>query len=270
MIGLNDAKTVIKQAVDYFKAQKLFCDRGITENRPAMHMVFTGAPGTAKTTAARLFAKIMKDNDLLSVGKLIEVGRADLVARYVGWTAKTVQSKFIEAKGSVLFIDEAYSLLDDREGLFGDEAINTIVQEMENRRDDVVVIFAGYTDKMETFLQRNPGLRSRIAFHVPFADYNPEELIQILELIAENKSMHIDKNVKEKLLPILEAEKKQLDFGNGRFMRNLFEKACMKQAGRLLLKDVDNLSKKELTTLTADDFEAPMKHREPVSKIGFA
>ena len=169
MIGLTKAKAVIAQALDYYKAQKLFREKGISLERPAMHMVFTGNPGTAKTTVARLFAQIMKENGLLPVGDLIEVGRADLVGKYVGWTAPTVKAKFAAAKGSVLFIDEAYSLVDDKDGLFGDEAINTIVQEMENHRDDIVVIFAGYPDKMEQFLQKNPGLRSRIAFHMPLS-----------------------------------------------------------------------------------------------------
>lgn len=144
-----------------------------------MHMVFIGNSGTAKTTAARLFARIMKDNGLLSKGQLIEVGRGDLVGKCVGWTAQTVQAKFKVAIGGVLFIDEAYSLVDKHSGSFGDEAINTIVQEMENHREDVVAIFAGYPNKMEGFLQKNPGLRSRIAFHVPFADYTSDEISTI-------------------------------------------------------------------------------------------
>ena len=130
-----------------------------------MHMVFTGNPGTAKTTVARLFARILKENGVLSKGDLIECGRSDLVGKYVGWTAVQVKNMFKKAKGSVLFIDEAYSLCDDRSGSYGDEAINTIVQEMENNRDDMVVIFAGYPKEMNDFLDRNPGLRSRIAFH---------------------------------------------------------------------------------------------------------
>ena len=156
MIGIDEAKKVIIKALNYYKAQKLFADKGMKTDRPAMHMVFTGNPGTAKTTVARLFARIMKENDLLSKGNLIEVGRGDLVGKFVGWTAPTIQKKFRDAQGSVLFIDEAYSLVDDRNGSFGDEAINTIVQEMENHRDDVVVIFAGYPDKMEGFLRKNP------------------------------------------------------------------------------------------------------------------
>ena len=269
MIGLSEAKSVIKQAVDYYKAQKMFIDRGIDSNRPSMHMVFTGSPGTAKTSVARLFARIMKDNGLLTVGNLVEVGRADLVGRYVGWTAPTVVKKFKEAMGSVLFIDEAYSLVDDRDGLYGDEAISTIVQEMENRREDVVVIFAGYTDKMEGFLQKNPGLRSRVAFHVPFADYNSEELYEILELIAKRETMSLSEDVKNKLLPILETAMNEADFGNGRFMRNLYECARMKQSGRLITIEADKISKKELTTLIADDFEAPPSHNKKAGKIGF-
>lgn len=161
-------------------------------DRPAMHMVFTGNPGTAKTTVARLFARIMRENGLLSRGHLVEVGRGDLVGKYVGWTAQTVQKKFEQAEGGVLFIDEAYALVDDRSGSYGDEAINTIVQEMENHRDDMVVIFAGYPDRMEEFLQKNPGLRSRIAYHVPFADYSVEELCSIAALTARKKGLHLD------------------------------------------------------------------------------
>jgi SpoVK/Ycf46/Vps4 family AAA+-type ATPase len=133
-------------------------------------MIFTGNPGTAKTTVARLVAQILKENGILSNGNLYEVGRSNLVGKYVGHTAPLVRDAFNLAQGSVLFIDEAYSLVDDSPGSFGDEAINTIVQEMENRRDDMVVIFAGYPKPMEEFLNRNEGLRSRIAFHVAFDD----------------------------------------------------------------------------------------------------
>ena len=125
-------------------------------------MIFTGNPGSAKTTVARLLSQILKKEGILDSGRFVEVGRADLIARYVGWTAKTVCEKFREAAGGVLFIDEAYSLVDDS-NTFGDEAINTIVQEMENHRDDVIVIFAGYPEKMKVFLEKNEGLRSRIS-----------------------------------------------------------------------------------------------------------
>ena len=144
----------------------------------------------------------------------------------MGWTAQTVQKKFEQADGGVLFIDEAYSLVDDWDGSYGDEAINTIVQEMENYRDDMVVIFAGYPEKMGDFLQKNPGLRSRIAYHVPFADYSAEELCDIAELIAKEKGLRPDRQAKERMTAIMEVivMQKQDDFGNGRFVRNMIEK----------------------------------------------
>ena len=171
--------------------------------------------------------------------------------------------------GSVIFIDEAYSLLDGHENSYGDEAISTIVAEMENRREDIVVIFAGYTEKMNDFLRRNPGLRSRIAFHVPFSDYKSDELLQILDYIAEKHSMKLDEKVIDKLQPIINAAIKSSDFGNGRFMRNLFEKARMNQSTRLLEMDIDCLTESQVKLLTADDFETPKHLSTSTMQIGF-
>lgn len=270
MIGLDDAKKVINQALNYCKAQKLFADRGMKRDHPTMHMIFTGNPGTAKTTVARLFAKIMKENNLLSKGNLIEVGRGDLVGKYVGWTAPMIQKKFKEAQGSVLFIDEAYSLVDDRNGSFGDEAISTIVQEMENHRDNVVVIFAGYPDKMECFLQKNPGLRSRIAYHVPFSDYDTESLCEIAKLIAKQKGLVITEEAYEKLSAMFDAARTENDFGNGRYVRNAIEKARMAQATRLLTMDLDSIESKDISTITADDIEFQKASTKSKTKqIGF-
>ena len=270
MIGLTEAKKVILQALNYHKAQKLFADKGMKVDHPAMHMVFTGNPGTAKTTVARLFARIMRENGLLSRGHLVEVGRGDLVGKYVGWTAQTVQKRFEQAEGGVLFIDEAYSLVDGRSGSYGDEAINTIVQEMENYRDDMVVIFAGYPDRMEEFLQKNPGLRSRIAYHVPFADYSVEELCSIAALTARKKGLHLDDQAQEKLASVFEAARRQADFGNGRYVRNILEKAKMAQATRLLAKDYESLTQKDITTLCAEDIEVPEIAAPARQRIGFS
>lgn len=270
MIGLTEAKKVILQALNYHKAQKLFADKGMKVDRPAMHMVFTGNPGTAKTTVARLFARIMRENGLLSRGHLVEVGRGDLVGKYVGWTAQTVQKRFEQAEGGVLFIDEAYSLVDGRSGSYGDEAINTIVQEMENCRDDMVVIFAGYPDRMEEFLQKNPGLRSRIAYHVPFADYSVEELCSIAALTARKKGLHLDDQAQEKLASVFETARRQGDFGNGRYVRNILEKAKMAQATRLLTQDYESLTQKEITTLCAEDIEMPEIAAPARPRIGFS
>lgn len=257
MIGLKEAKSVIQKALNYYKMQKLYEEKGLKRDTPAMHMVFKGNPGTAKTTAARLFARVMKDNGLLSKGQLVEVGRGDLVGKYVGWTAQTVQSKFKEAIGGVLFIDEAYSLVDDRSGSFGDEAINTIVQEMENHREDVVVIFAVYPDEMEKFLHKNPGLRSRIAFHVPFEDYDADELCKIAALIGKNKGISLEDTALQKLGTIFETARKQSDFGNGRYVRNVLEQAKMNQASRLLEYDFDDITTEEITTIKAVDIVIP-------------
>ncbi|MCR5736837.1 MAG: AAA family ATPase [Eubacterium sp.] len=270
MIGITEAKKVIMQALDFFKAQKIFAEKGMKKERVAMHMVFTGNPGTAKTTVARLFARTMKENEILSNGHLIEVGRGDLVGKFVGWTAPTIQKKFREAKGGILFIDEAYSLVDDRDGSFGDEAINTIVQEMENHREDVVVIFAGYPDEMEQFLQKNPGLRSRIAFHVPFEDYDTEELCGIAKLIAKKKELLLSEDAVEKMSEIFEVAKKESDFGNGRYVRNVIEKAKMAQAGRLMKMDFETIKSRDVRTICAEDIEKPSGVKKKKSNpIGF-
>jgi SpoVK/Ycf46/Vps4 family AAA+-type ATPase len=235
-----------------------------------MHMIFTGNPGSAKTTVARLFAQIMKENGLLSRGNLVEVGRSDLVGKYVGWTAKIVKQKFAEASGSVLFIDEAYSLVDDKPGLYGDEAINTIVQEMENNRSDIVVIFAGYTDKMDGFLAANPGLRSRIAFHVPFDDYSTPELCEILKFMAQKDGMSLSPDAEEKAAAIFEAAAKTTDFGNGRFVRNIFENAMMSLSSRLVAMNAEDITDSYVRTLNADDFEMPFGFDKPLARaIGF-
>ncbi|MBQ4066010.1 MAG: AAA family ATPase [Clostridia bacterium] len=253
LIGLKTAKKTIDKVLNFYKAQKIFESKGISQERPSMHMVFTGNPGTAKTTVARLFAEIMKENGLLPSGEIHEVGRSDLVGRFVGHTAPLVKQAFQKAKGGVLFIDEAYSLVDGKEGLFGDEAINTIVQEMENHRDDTIVIFAGYPDKMERFLSKNPGLRSRVAFHIPFEDYSANELCEIALLIAEENGLCLSKEAGDELMPIFESARRSDDFGNGRFARNIIEKAKMALAERILTADTDSLSDEDLRTILAED-----------------
>ena len=271
MIGLDSAKEVIANAVNFFKMQKLYDEKGLNVNRPSMHMVFTGNPGTAKTTVARLFAQIMKDNGLLTKGDLYEVGRADIVGQYVGHTAPLVKKHFKMAKGSVLFIDEAYSLVDDRDGMYGDEAINTIVQEMENNRDDIVVIFAGYPDKMEEFLNKNPGLRSRIAFHVSFDDYNTGELVDIADLMINKTGLKFDEKAYEKLGEVFDMAREKQDFGNGRYVRNLIELSTLKQASRLSKADLDHITDDEMKTITAADISAPLLSHDDgkTARIGF-
>ena len=269
MVGLSEAKAVIKKALNFYKMQHLYAERGIACDKPAMHMVFSGNPGTAKTTVARLFARIMRDNGLLSSGHLVEVGRGDLVGKYVGWTAQTVQAKFKEAAGGVLFIDEAYSLVDKNDSSYGDEAINTIVQEMENRRADTVVIFAGYPKPMEDFLQKNPGLRSRVAFHVPFADYDSEELCLIADAISAKNGMRLNAEAREKLGRAFDTARRGEDFGNGRYVRTALEQARMNQASRLIEKDYGEITAEEITTITAEDIVLPDTKKPAARRIGF-
>lgn len=272
LIGLERAKKVVNQALDFNKFQTRFHSSLKEAEKPSRHMVFTGNPGTAKTTVARLFAQIMKDNQVLSRGDLIEVGRQDLVGKYVGWTARLVEEAFNKARGSVLFIDEAYSLCDDRNGLYGDEAINTIVQMMENRRDDTIVIFAGYPDRMKSFLERNPGLRSRIAFHVDFDDYTEDELMEILSIIASDTGVTLASDVDNKVRSIVRHALTLKDFGNGRFMRNMFERARMAQASRIMNMEKEDVDEKSVNILIADDFEIPdeIKPKYIFRPIGFA
>ncbi|MBQ1848271.1 MAG: AAA family ATPase [Clostridia bacterium] len=277
MIGLDEAKKTIKNALNYYKIQRLYKKFGVMQDKAAMHMVFTGNPGTAKTTAARIFAKIMKENGILSSGHLVEVGRADLVGKYVGWTARIVKEKFEEAKGGVLFIDEAYSLADgggdENKNSFGIEAINTIVQEMENERDDLIVIFAGYPDEMKRFLAQNPGLRSRIAFHIEFPDYDTGELCRIAKVIGESRGLTITDDAMKKLAVLFDAKRNESDFGNGRFVRNVIEQSKMNLASRVIIMESDKITKKTLTTIEAEDIVIPQINKSAahtVRCVGFS
>lgn len=269
LVGLDGAKRVINGAIDFHRIQKYLLSRDVTRERPSYHMLFTGNPGSAKTTVARLFGRIMRENDLLPSGHVVEVGRADLVGRYVGHTAPLVQKCFKRAEGGVLFIDEAYSLVEDRDGCFGDEAINTIVQEMENRRDSVVVILAGYPDKMQQFLQKNPGLSSRISFHVNFPDYSTEELCKIASLIASKKGLCFAEDAQEKLADLFDGVRAESDFGNGRYARSVIEKAMMAQASRLAAGNLNLLKKSDFNTILAADIEIPEQKRDAQRRIGF-
>ena len=260
LIGLENAKRVIDEAIAYFKMESFMAKRNLKISSPSRHMVFYGAPGTAKTTVARLFAQIMKENGVLSKGELVEVGRKDLVGKYVGWTAMQVERVFKIAEGSVLFIDEAYSLVDGRDKLYGQEAINTIVQMMENMRENTIVIFAGYEKEMKEFINQNPGLRSRIPFHVHFPDYSDSELLEILKLVASKNNYSLTEGAECKARDIFKTASLSKDFGNGRFVRNLFEKATMKKALRLSSSLDDFISDTELLTLREEDFEMPEEY----------
>ena len=270
MIGLSKVKQVINKAIASHKLKKLCMEKGMEKGNASMHMVFTGNPGTAKTTVARLFAEIMKDENILSTGNFVEVGRADLVGSFVGHTAPLVKKRFREAQGGVLFIDEAYSLCDDYEKGYGAEAISTIVQEMENHRDDVIVIFAGYPAPMDEFLKKNPGMLSRIAFQLEFEDYTTDELCDITKLMLEKKKMTITDSAMEKLKNIYEAARKSSDYGNGRFVRKMLEEAEMNLAERLMQLNEKELTTELLSTLEERDIPDPdLKKEHSKNPFGF-
>ena len=275
MVGLKEIKQIIDTILADYQIKKMRQEAGLISQRKSLHMLFTGNPGSAKTTCARLLAGILKDRGLLASGEFVECGRSDLVGKYVGWTAIIVKEKFKQAQGGVLFIDEAYALNSDDK--FGPEAINTIVQEMENHRDDVIVIFAGYPEPMEAFLKANEGLRSRIAFHLHFPDYNADELTEIFVLMLKEQGFTCSTDFMEKARGLFSEAVTHAEFGNGRFARNLLEQSIMKQSARLIRMSEDSggsahpLHRKDLITLEADDLavESVMNYRVEKPAIGF-
>jgi ATP-dependent 26S proteasome regulatory subunit len=267
MIGLSSVKEVIHKAIANFKFKKVCADKGIRKEQPSLHMVFTGNPGTAKTTVARLLAEIMRDEKLLPSGNFVEVGRADIVDPVVGATARLVRKKFKEAQGGILFIDEAYALCDACS--ISDEAINTLVQEMENHREDVIVIFAGYPEPMKQFLEKNLGMSSRIAFHVNFEDYSVIELSNITRLMLSKRQMTITDDAMDKLNHIYENVVGTEDFGNGRFVRKMIEEAEMNLAQRIEKYDVEEITTEMITVLEACDIPELDARATKQNHIGF-
>ena len=270
MIGLASVKEIIHKAIAHYKLNKLCIDKGIAREKASLHMVFTGNPGTAKTSVARLFAEILKDEKVLSTGIFVEVGRADLVGDHVGSTAPLVKRKFKEAQGGVLFIDEAYSLCDGYVNGFGDEAINTLVQEMENHRDDVIVIFAGYTEPMQKFLDRNPGMLSRIAFQVEFEDYSTDELCDIAKLMVSEKHLTITDAAMNKLRNNFDMVLEENDYGNGRYVRKTLEEAEMNLAERVLQYKESEITTELITTIEESDIPSPNIKKKTIRRMGFA
>ena len=217
------------------------------------HCVFTGNPGTGKTTVARILAKIYKNLGVVSKGHLIETDRAGLVAEYVGQTAVKTNKIIDSALDGVLFIDEAYSLISKSENDYGKEAIATLLKRMEDNRDRLIVILAGYTKEMKDFIDSNPGLQSRFNRYIEFPDYSAEELLQIFEVSMKKYDYHFGEGTKEALQQYFKNEvaHKDANFGNGRLVRNVFEKTLERQANRLA-QEV-NLTTDKLSQIEPED-----------------
>ena len=257
IVGLTEIKNYVLSLEDNFKVQRMRREQGMKTGSVSMHMIFTGNPGTGKTTIARLVSKYLKAIGVLSGGQLVEVTRGDLVGKYVGHTAPLTMQVIKSAIGGVLFIDEAYSLYRGPDDSFGLEAIDTLVKGMEDNREDLVVILAGYTREMEVFLTANSGLKSRFPNIIEFPDYTGDELLRIAELTAGGKGYVLDEEAKSALLDyfcVIQAMESR-DSGNGRLARNVIESAILAQAKRVLREEgarLDLLKREDF-----DLFETP-------------
>jgi Holliday junction resolvasome RuvABC ATP-dependent DNA helicase subunit len=258
MTGLASVKTRIKQLIDSVKVQQLKRRRGLPAGVPiSLHMIFAGSPGTGKTTVARLVGNIFHAMGLLSKGHFVEVDRSKLVGSYVGQTEKITSEKLDEAMDGILFVDEAYSLTSQNSmgNDFGQRAVETILKRMEDSRDRLVVIAAGYQDDIKQFLESNSGLASRFSTHLLFEDYTPEELLYITHYMASASKLTLEDSLRQKIFEFFIAryEQRNKTFSNARLARNLLEKICMLQTSRIS-HHAEALSDEDFQTLKVDDW----------------
>lgn len=254
MIGLLRVKEEVASLRNFVLVQEQRKQQGLKSNNVSYHCVFSGNPGTGKTTVARIVAGIYKDLGILKKGHLVEVQRSDLVAEYVGQTATKTNAKIDEALDGVLFIDEAYTLAEGGQGDFGQEAINTLLKRMEDDRNRLVVILAGYSNEIQHFIDSNPGLQSRFNRYIHFDDYSYEELLRIFIFNLSKNDFKITRDAFNAVGSIIREQiaNKDSKFGNARYIRNMFETVIMKQANRLA-SCKKNPSKEELMLITLED-----------------
>lgn len=252
LIGLEEVKKIIREYIAFIKVQQLRERYQLKTSPVVMHMIFKGNPGTGKTTMARIIGKIFNEIGYLQGGELIEAERADLVGEYIGQTAQKTKKLLERALGGVLFIDEAYSLARGGEKDFGKESIDTIVKAMEDYKDKLIIILAGYRDEMNFFLRTNPGLASRFAIQIDFPDYTIDELVQIANLMYKEREYILDEKSKHYIYRILsEIRNKEIINGNARTVRNLVERSIRQHARRIIKQK--NISKKDLIYITKED-----------------
>jgi probable Rubsico expression protein CbbX len=258
LVGLAPVKQRVREIAAFLLVARARAQVGIESEMPSMHMCFTGTPGTGKTTVAARMADILQRLGCVRRNTLVTVTRDDLVGQYIGHTAPKTKEVLKRAMGGVLFIDEAYYLYrPENERDYGQEAIEILLQVMEAQRSDLVVILAGYKDRMETFFRANPGIQSRIAHHIEFPDFSAEELLQIAELMAERMHYRFDEESRETMRRYIQHRIRQPNFANARSIRNALDRARLRQANRLFARaergagaavDVD-----ELTRIAAED-----------------
>jgi probable Rubsico expression protein CbbX len=256
LVGLAPVKRRIREIASFLLVTRARERMGFSSSPPTLHMAFTGNPGTGKTTVALRMAGILHRLGYVRKGHLVSVTRDDLVGQYIGHTAPKTKEVLKRAMGGVLFIDEAYYLYrPENEKDYGQEAIEILLQVMENQRDDLTVILAGYTSRMSTFFESNPGFRSRIAHHIDFPDYGDEELLQIAAKMALDAEYRLSDSARQALIEYIARRRQQPNFANARSLRNAFDRARLRQAMRLVNHE-GSLSANELTTLEASDIRA--------------
>mgnify|MGYP000990576384 FL=1 len=256
LIGLKNVKSKVNDLIIYQKVQKMREKEGLNAVKSTLHLSFTGNPGTGKTTVARIIGRIYKQLGLLSRGHFIEVSRTDLIAGYQGQTALKVKNVIEKAKGGVLFIDEAYSITENEQSdSYGRECITELTKALEDYRNDLVVIVAGYSEPMKNFFSSNPGLKSRFNTFIEFEDYNTKELLEILISMCKNNDYDLTEKAKVKLNDFFETEleNKKENFSNGRMVRNIYDDLVMNHARRVV--NIQNITKEELLLITDLDFK---------------